>query len=153
MYKAYSINVATTEPKICCALFYIPTTEPKLCDNQPDTLHLPGMDRAALHGIYACRIDVGVAQNISQAGQILFKGVVGPGEQMAQVVRKYLFRFYICTFTQGFHITPNIRTIERFSRPGDKNGSGCSFFLFSGTFSAACTACRAEKWYGACPCC
>ena len=108
MYKAYSINVATTEPKICCALFYIPTTEPKLCDNQPDTLHLPGMDRAALHGIYACRIDVGVAQNISQAGQILFKGVVGPGEQMAQVVRKYLGFCHSRLLAQALHLRPNL---------------------------------------------
>ena len=43
-----------------------------------------------------CRIDTAVPENICEFGDILFNTVEDAGEQMAQIVREYLFGIYLC---------------------------------------------------------
>jgi len=71
------------------------------------------MDGAAFHGVDSGGIDAGMAQNVRQADDILFQTVKGPGEQMPQIVRKYLFSAYPCGTAEFFHFCPDVAAVQR----------------------------------------
>ena len=70
----------------------VTTTERKLCDNQSQSPHLSGVNRAALGGVDAGGNDAGVAENVRKAAQVFFQRVKGAGEQVPQIVWKHLRR-------------------------------------------------------------
>ena len=61
-----------------------------------------------------------MAENIRKLCNILFYPVKNAGEQMAQIVRKYLSRIDVRLTAQRFHIAPNIRTTDRSAAAGDE---------------------------------
>ena len=76
------------------------------------------MDSPALHGVDAGGVYAGVAQNVRQPGQVLFQCVIGPGEQVAQVVGKDFSRLHPGAVAELFHVPPDVRAIQGLSRPG-----------------------------------
>ena len=75
----------------------VTTTERKLCDNQSQSPHLSGVNRAALGGVDAGGNDAGVAENVRKAAQVFFQRVKGAGEQVRRLCGNTLFGF---TFIQ-----------------------------------------------------
>lgn len=69
-------------------MLILQTTERKLCDSQSQPLDLAGMNRPALHCVDTGSVDIGVPQNIGQAGHILFHAIIRPCKQMPEIMRK-----------------------------------------------------------------
>ena len=76
-------------------------------------LQLLPMGLAGLHGIDPGRIQAGVPQNIRQPDDILLQGVIGPGEQVPQVVREHLSLRHAGLPAQRFHLMPDIASVQR----------------------------------------
>ena len=66
-------------------------------------------------------IDVGMTQYIGQFGDILLRCVKHHGEQMAQVMWKYLLRVNPRRAGQPLHFPPDIRAIHRTASLGLKD--------------------------------
>ena len=70
-----------------------------------------------------------MAENIRKLGNILFDSVKHTGEQVAQVMGKYLLRVDTRFLTQGFHLSPDICPIDGLARAGYENYSAFDFLL------------------------
>ena len=66
--------------------------------------------------IYPGRIDTRMSQYIREVHDIFMLFIIRSGKQMAEIVRKYLFRIYPGAVAQMLHLFPDIAPIERFSR-------------------------------------
>ena len=65
------------------------------------------------HDIDTCCIDAAVAQNVRQFGNILFYAVKCAGEQISQIMGKYLCFLYPCHLAQPLHLSPNAAAYNR----------------------------------------
>ena len=87
------------------------------------------MDAAALGGVDPGGVDTGMAQNVRQPGKVFFDGIIRPGEKMAQIVGKDLARLHTGALAQGFHVPPDIRSVQWLARPGGEHRPGGLFLL------------------------
>ena len=62
--------------------------------------------------VEACRFNGRVPQNIGQMGKILFNLVIAPGEEMAQIMRKYLSGLHFCRSAQALHFMIDIAAVH-----------------------------------------
>ena len=62
----------------------------------------------------------GVTQHIRQPDDILIGSIKGPGEEMPQVVGKYLSRWDIYLFTKPLHLCPDLTSGKPFSVSGEE---------------------------------
>ena len=69
-----------------------------MLDYQPHPLHPLPMFKAGGDDVDAGRIDVAVAENVRQLGDVLFDPVEHPCEQVAEIVGKDFLRIYSCFF-------------------------------------------------------
>ena len=75
------------------------------------------MDSSTLHGVDACGVDAGVAENVRQPGQVTLYGVIRSGEQVAEIVGEHLGRLHSSAFAQAFHIPPDVGAVKGPPRP------------------------------------
>lgn len=73
---------------------------------------------AGFQGVNPGGVHTAVSQQISQADNVLFQAVERSGEQVPQIVGEYLFRGYPVPLAQGFHIPPDIASVQRLSMYG-----------------------------------
>ena len=59
------------------------------------------------HNIDPCCVDIAVAQNIRQLGNILFNAIKGSGKQLAQVMVEHLAGLNHGLLTEGLHLRPD----------------------------------------------
>ena len=87
------------------------------------------MFRAGGHDIDSGGVDAAVAQDIRQLGDVLLNAVKSAGKQLAQIVWKYLAGFDVGGLAEGFHLRPDIASVERFpaSRDEDRTGGDAAF--------------------------
>ena len=76
------------------------------------------------HDINPSRVCAAVAQNIRQLGDVLLNAVKGAGKQLAQIVWKYLAGFDVGGLAEGFHLSPDIASVERLSASRDEDRAG-----------------------------
>lgn len=105
----------------------VTTTERKLCDNQSQSPHLSGVNRAALGGVDAGGNDAGVAENVRKAAQVFFQRVKGAGEQVPQTMGEHLFWRDSGALAQGLHVPPDIASVQGLARPGGEYRPGGLF--------------------------
>ena len=79
-----------------------------LGQDKAHSIHLLKMCLTALRGVDAGGGYIGVAQEIGQAGQVLFQAVVGPGKQVAEIVGEYLAGIHLGGCAQRLHVLPDI---------------------------------------------
>lgn len=84
-------------------------------------LHPLAVLRAGGDDINAGRIDAAVTENVGELCNVLFDAVKHPGEQVAQIVRKHLFRVDLRLLAQGFHLPPDICPVDGLARAGHEN--------------------------------
>ena len=89
--------------------------------NQTHTFHALTVFCAGRDNIDPCRIDAAVTENIGELGNILFNTVKYTGEQMPEIVRKYLFGIDLCLNAEAFHFPPDVRSAQRLARTGNEN--------------------------------
>lgn len=75
--------------------------------------------------INACCFYTTVTKNIGKLGNVSFNSVEHPCKQMPKVMRKHLFRIYLCFKAEIFHFPPDIRPTHWLACAGDENRS-CS---------------------------
>ena len=89
--------------------------------NQPHILHSSAVLVACGYDIDPRGVYTAVTEDVGEFGDVLFQPVKRAGEQMAQVVRKYLIRIHVRVLTQRLHLPPDIRTADRLAAAGDKD--------------------------------
>ena len=104
------------------ALFYL--------HYQPHVFHFSAVLRAGGDDIDARGIDAAVAEDIRKLCDVLFQPVKRPREQVAEIMRKDLFRVDVRRFAKGFHLPPDIRAADGLSRPRDKDRACCDVPFF-----------------------
>ena len=87
------------------------------------------MFRAGRDNIDPCRTDAAVPENIGELSNILFDTVEDTGEQMPQIVRKYLFWIHLCLNAEIFHFPPDVSSTQWLARAGNENCSRCYLLL------------------------
>ena len=97
--------------------------------NQPHTFHTLTVFCTGRDNINSCCIDATVPENVGKLGDILFDTVENSGEQMPQIMRKYLFGFHLCFKAEVFHFPPNICATHRLARAGNENCARREFLL------------------------
>ena len=88
---------------------------------QPQSLQLPPVLLTSGHDVDARGIDVAVTQDIRQFGDVLFKIIKRPGEELAQIVREHFVRINFCPRAELFHGSPDVAAIQRPSRVGTED--------------------------------
>ena len=78
----------------------------------------------AFHRIDPRRIDAAVPQDIRQLAQILLLVIVGPGEQVAQIVGEDLGARHAAALPEALHRPPDVAAVHGPSAPGDEDGAG-----------------------------
>ena len=96
----------------------------QLLHQQIQVLDLLAVLFSGRHNIDAGCLDAAVAQDVCQQGDVLFHGVKGPGEELAQVVGIDLVRLHIGRGTQPLHLRPDVAPIQAVAGPGHKNRAG-----------------------------
>ena len=124
--------------------FYASTTDRELCDHKPQPPDLPGVDGSALGGVNAGGLDAAVAQDVCQAGEVLFQAVIRPGEQVPEIVGEYLAGSHPGALTQGLHVPPDIGPVQRPAVLGHKHRSGGDFLFLEIGFQQAAQLVRQE---------
>ena len=98
-------------------------------DDQAQAFQLSGVFRAGGQKIDAGGFDRAVPQQVGQLDNILIGPIEGGGEQMPQVVREYLRRFYLRLAAQIFHLRPNLPSGQIFSASGEEDPARGDFLL------------------------
>ena len=80
-------------------------------DQKSELLYLALMLFPCGYRVDTCRIDAGVSEDIRELRDILLHIIIGPREQVAQVMRKDLSRLHACFLTQFFHFLPDIAPV------------------------------------------
>ena len=86
-------------------------------------MYLSAVDFPAFHCVYAGGVDARMAEDVSQADNVLLYAVIRSCKQVAQVVREYFFLADVGAFAQRLHIRPYIRSVKRVAVPSHKNGA------------------------------
>lgn len=106
---------------------------------QSQAFDLSAVLRARGHNIDPGGIDAAVAKNVRQLGNVLFNGIKGPGEQLAQIMGKHLAAAYSCPAAQFLHPGPDTAPAEGFSVSAAKDHAGADFFCFAYFRSSLCS--------------
>lgn len=88
------------------------------------------MFRTGGDDVYPGSVDVAVAENIGELGNVLFNAVKCACKQVAKIVREHLIRRYPCLLTQGFHLSPDVTSAHRLARFRDKDTPCSNPFSF-----------------------
>ena len=92
-------------------------------NHQTHFLHAMTMLHSRGHDVDACGFDAAVPEDIGELGDILFDVIKRACKEMAQVVRKHLFRVNLRAFAQRFHIPPNVGAAQWLSACRNKDRS------------------------------
>ena len=76
-----------------------------------------------------CGLDAAMPQYGCQLYHIPADPVESASEQMPQIVREDLFRWYACSVAELFHFCPNLSAGQTSAAPSEKNLTGGNFFL------------------------
>ena len=88
-------------------------------------LHTLAVFSAGGNDVDARGIDAAVAENVGELGDVLFRTVERPREQVAEIVRKDFAWADVRVCAKGFHLSPKIRAAERLARPRNKDCPCC----------------------------
>ena len=79
------------------------------------------------------RREARVAEDVGKFDDVVGLAVEGLGEEVAEVMGEDFPRFDAGLFAKGFHLRPDLLSIDGFSASGEENLAG-SDFLFPGVF-------------------
>ena len=82
-------------------------------NNQVHIFHSFAVFSAGGNNINSSCVDTAVSENISKFCNIFFNAVKCACKQVAKIMWKHLLRIDICIYAQGFHLSPNIRSVYR----------------------------------------
>ena len=88
----------------------------------------------AFHGTDPCCADAAAAKYVRQPCQILFLAVVHPGEQMPEIMGKYLVGIYPGFQADLFHLPPDVAPVHGLPAPCYEYRAGL-YVHFHGVFS------------------
>ena len=99
--------------------------------DEAEEFYLTLMLRAALHDINSRGINAGVTQQVRQFRYVLLHPVERHGEQVAEVMGKYLASVDAGGFAQSLKLLPDVGAVQGLSGSGNKHGTGCDVRLFA----------------------
>ena len=87
------------------------------------------MFRAGGHDIDPCGINIGMAEDVCQFGDVLFNRVEGSRKQMTKVMRKDLLGRDSGALAEFLHFPPDVTAIDGVPVTGYEYGTGGNFLF------------------------
>ena len=101
--------------------------------DQLQFFQLPPVLGAGRDQVDSGRREARMAEDVSEFDDVVGLAVEGLGEKVTEVMGEDFPRFDACLFAEGFHLGPDLLSIDGFTASGEENFTG-SDFLFPGVF-------------------
>ena len=96
-----------------------------------DSIEAGELSFAGRHGVDACRVDVGMPEEVCQANDVFFVLVVIDRKQMAEVVREDFAAENVRSAGKGLHHVEDIGPVHRIAVSRDEDAAGLDTLLMA----------------------